>query len=70
MPGQSGNLMVSSDAAPTSKSSDVDFENTEIAFAHKSNGELKRTAWLFRIMNKQWLVNVGGTVGLGSIPPD
>jgi len=56
--------MVSSDAAPTSKSSDVDFENTEIAFAHKSNGELKRTAWLFRMMNKQWLVNIGGTAGL------
>jgi proline dehydrogenase len=56
--------MVSSDAASTPKSSVVDFNNTEIAFAHKSNGELKRTCWLFGMMNKQWLVNLGGTAGL------
>ena len=42
----------------------VDFNNTEIAFSHKSNSELKRTAWLFRLMNKQWLVNAGSNVGL------
>ncbi|HJW30489.1 MAG TPA: proline dehydrogenase family protein [Saprospiraceae bacterium] len=42
----------------------VDFSNTEIAFSHKSNGELRRTAWLFRLMNKQWLVNAGSNVGL------
>ena len=42
----------------------VDFNNTEIAFSHKSNSELKRTAWLFRLMNKQWLVDAGSNVGL------
>jgi proline dehydrogenase len=56
--------MVSSDAGSISTPSVVDFNNTEIAFSHKSNGELNRTAWLFRMMNKQWLVNVGGTAGL------
>ena len=35
----------------------VDFKNTEIAFAHKSNRQLKKTAWLFSLMNKKWLVD-------------
>jgi len=64
MPGQSGNYMASSETASITKPSVVDFNNTEIAFAHKSNTELNRTGWLFRMMNKQWLVNVGGTAGL------
>lgn len=35
----------------------VDFSNTEVAFAHKSSRELKKTAWLFSLMNKKWLVD-------------
>ena len=62
MPGQFGNHMVSSD--PQVKSPVVDFTNTEIAFAHKTNGELRRTSWLFRLMNKAWLVSTGGSFGL------
>lgn len=63
MPGQSGNLMVTSETqSPTTPV--VDFNNTEIAFAHKSNRELRRTSWLFRLMNKPWLVNAGSSVGL------
>lgn len=31
--------------------------NTENAFLLKSNGELKRTLWLFRLINKPWLVD-------------
>ncbi len=42
----------------------VDFTNTEIAFAHKSNSELRQTSWLFRLMNKSWVVNAGGSFGL------
>ena len=42
----------------------VDFSNTEIAFAHKSNKELKKTTWLFSLMNKKWLVDILSTVGL------
>jgi len=56
--------MVNSETRSISPAGVVDFNNTQIAFAHKSNGELNRTAWLFRLMNKQWLVNVGGTAGL------
>lgn len=35
----------------------VDFTNTEIAFSHKTNRELKRSALLFRLMNYAWLVD-------------
>ena len=36
----------------------VDFSNTEIAFADKSDKELKHTAWLFKLMNNAALVSV------------
>lgn len=42
----------------------LDFFNTEIAFSNKSNKELKDTAWLFSMMNKPWLVNMGSKLGL------
>jgi len=45
----------------------VDFSNTEIAFEGKSDEELKKTAWLFKMMNKQWLVDIGAKVGLAAI---
>ena len=37
----------------------TDFSNTEIAFAHKTDLELRRMAWLFRMMSKPWLVHWG-----------
>lgn len=45
----------------------LSFSNTEIAFAHKDDAALKRAAWLFRLMNKQWLVKIGSTLGLAAI---
>jgi len=42
----------------------VDFSNTEIAFAHKSDRELKKTVWLFSLMNKKWLVDILSNLGL------
>ncbi len=42
----------------------VDFSNTEIAFSTKSNLELKKAAWLFGLMNKQWLVDLSSRMGL------
>lgn len=45
----------------------IDFQNTEVAFAHKSDEELKKMAWLFGMMNKPWLVNVGSKLGLAAI---
>ncbi len=42
----------------------MDFQNTEIAFAHKSDKQLKKMARLFSMMNKKSLVNLGSTLGL------
>ncbi|MEL7222572.1 MAG: proline dehydrogenase family protein [Bacteroidota bacterium] len=33
----------------------------------KSNEELKKSAWLFSLMNKQWLVGLGSSLGLTAI---
>jgi proline dehydrogenase len=35
------------------------FDNTEVAFAHCSDSELKQAHWLFGMMAKPWLVKVG-----------
>lgn len=45
----------------------VDFSNTEIAFSHFSDSELKRTAWLFKMMNKASLVKWGTKIGLWAV---
>ena len=43
------------------------FENTAIAFGGKSDSELKKTAWLFAMMNRPWLVNVGSKLALWAL---
>jgi proline dehydrogenase len=45
----------------------VDFNNSEIAFQMRSNDELKQMNWLFKMMNKPWLVNWGSRAGLLAI---
>lgn len=42
----------------------VDFENTEYAFAMKSDRELKKSAWLFKMMQNTALVQVGSSLAL------
>lgn len=37
----------------------ISFENTEIAFADRSNKELNRAYLLFKMVSKPWLVNLG-----------
>ncbi|MEY2917827.1 MAG: hypothetical protein RIS73_1541, partial [Bacteroidota bacterium] len=37
----------------------ISFENTQIAFAYKSNSQLKKAHFLFSSMGKPWLVNLG-----------
>jgi proline dehydrogenase len=37
----------------------VSFENTQTAFAYKSNDQLKKAHFLFSSMGKPWLVNLG-----------
>ena len=58
--------MIDSSNTKTMNSSlpNVDFSNTEIAFAHKSKRELTKTAWLFSMMNKKWLVNLLSNLAL------
>ncbi len=38
------------------------FENTETAFRHCSNADLKRAYWLFRVINVNFLVKIGPPV--------
>lgn len=45
----------------------LDFSNTQIAFASKSDKQLKKAAWLFGLMNNHWLVGLGAKVGVTAI---
>lgn len=45
----------------------IDFSNTEIAFAHLSDHELKKTYWMFLMMSKPWLVKLGSGIGLWAV---
>jgi proline dehydrogenase len=36
----------------------LDFNNTQIAFQHKSDKDLKRSYWLFRLLAQPWLVKI------------
>ena len=42
-----------------SNSTQLTFDNTEVAFAGKSNRELRKAYWLFRVMNSHTMVDVG-----------
>ncbi len=44
-----------------------DFTNTEFAFAHLSDAELRKTGWLFRMMGKAWLVKMANPVALWAV---
>ena len=45
----------------------ISFDNTEIAFAYKSNRDLKHSHWLYSLMGKPWLVNLGTQLAPWSI---
>jgi len=45
----------------------INFENTEIAFAHKSKHELNKSKLIFSVMNKAWVVNLLSPIGLFAI---
>jgi proline dehydrogenase len=45
--------VVQKDASP------VLFEDTSVAFASQSDSQLRKTYWLFAMMNQAWLVNLG-----------
>jgi proline dehydrogenase len=41
---------------------DLDLQNTEVAFADKSNSELRRRYWLFKMLNSETLNSFGTTM--------
>jgi len=45
----------------------ISFDNTEIAFAYKSDTDLKHSHWLYSIMGKPWLVKLGTQLAPWSI---
>lgn len=46
---------------------ELDFRNTKVAFAHKSDSELKKMYRLFTLMNYPWLVSLGSYLMLWAI---
>jgi proline dehydrogenase len=42
----------------------VNFQDSKIAFEHKSDKRLKKMAWLFGMMSRPWLVNIGSSLTL------
>lgn len=52
------NLMPETAGRPT-ELKPVSFEDTSIAFSTQSDFKLRKTYWLFALMNKGWLVNLG-----------
>ena len=52
------NLMPETAARPT-ETRPVSFEDTSIAFSTQSDFKLRKTYWLFALMNQGWLVNLG-----------
>ncbi len=49
------------------KKNELDFANTQIAFSNKTDKELKKTAWLFEMMNKPFLVSWGSKLAMKSV---
>lgn len=47
--------------------SSIDFNNTEVAFAYKSDQELKQALRLLSMMNQAWLVKLGTAVSVPAI---
>jgi proline dehydrogenase len=45
------------------KNSEISFDNTENAFKAKSNGELNRSFWLFKLIANPFLVRLGANLG-------
>ena len=45
----------------------ISFDNTEVAFAHRTNEDLKQAHWLYSMMGKPWLVKLGTSLAPWSI---
>ena len=45
----------------------LNFNNTAVAFAYRTDAELKRAGRLFKMMNNAWLVSFGSKLGTGAM---
>lgn len=45
----------------------LDFSDTQIAFRNKSDKELKKTAWLFKMMNHHFLIGIATKIGFYAV---
>jgi len=54
--------MLNNETAAVPGKGTLSFENTEIAFRHSSNKDLKRAYWLFRMININFFVKIGPPV--------
>ena len=52
-------LLTSESTKANEKEFSLSFENTEIAFRSKSNNDLKRAYWLFKMVGRPWMVSFG-----------
>lgn len=43
---------------------DINFQDTEVSFADKSNRDLREMSWLFYMMNQAWVVKLLGKVAI------
>jgi proline dehydrogenase len=64
-----GNLepMTTTPSTADSAPNQLDFSDTRIAFSTKTDKELKKTRWLFKLMNKSWLVDASSKLGLFAV---
>ncbi|MDH3652323.1 MAG: proline dehydrogenase family protein [Saprospiraceae bacterium] len=62
-----GNLESKTTHPIEEKNQFVDFSNTQIAFAHKSDKALHKAAWLFRLMNSRWLVTLASSLAIMAV---
>ena len=61
----SSKLIEGSDPLPGQEQ--LNLNNTEIAFSHLSDKDLKKTAWIFKMMNNPRLVSIMSFIGLWAV---
>lgn len=60
-----GNMLLA--VAEKTNNNPVDFSDTQTAFSHLSDAQLKQAAWLFRWMSRQWAVKMGAPIALWAV---
>src|SRR5688572_11411733 len=45
----------------------IDFNNSGVAFAAKTDRELKLAYWLFKLVSHPWMVKIGGRIAMAAV---